>query len=108
MTEFVGVDRQAILERLVTLYDDVAAGAGPRAVSLEASLGLGKTRVIQELFRHLAGSRQGARVRTAGFALTSAVRVYSDPALRGIRRDDALRPESLRHLGVNGLGNLEG
>jgi hypothetical protein len=59
VTEFVGVNRQAILERLVTLHDDVAAGAGPRAVSLEASLGLGKTRIIQELFRHLAASRQG-------------------------------------------------
>ena len=59
MAQLVGADRRAIVDRLVEHFDAVAAGNGPVAVSLESSLGLGKTRLAQELYHHLATSRQG-------------------------------------------------
>ncbi len=59
MRPLVGDDRLAIIQRLVTEFDAIASGQGPRAVSLEASLGLGKTRIAQELFARLATTRQG-------------------------------------------------
>jgi hypothetical protein len=59
MAQLVGADRQAIVDRLVRDFDAVAAGGGPIAISLESSLGLGKTRLVQELYHHLATSRQG-------------------------------------------------
>lgn len=58
MRPLVGDDRRAVVERLVAAYDAVAAGGGPRAISLEASLGLGKTRLVQELYGALATTRQ--------------------------------------------------
>ena len=60
MRPLVGADRHAIIDNLVAQFDAVASGRGPRAVSLEASLGLGKTRIAQELYARLATSRQGA------------------------------------------------
>ena len=61
MRPLVGADRRAIVDDLVAAFDAVAAGDGPRAVSIEASLGLGKTRLIQELYGRLATTRQGPR-----------------------------------------------
>lgn len=58
MRPLVGEDRQAVVDRLVAAYDAVAAGGGPQAISLEASLGLGKTRLVQELYQALAITRQ--------------------------------------------------
>ena len=59
MRQLVGEDRLAIVDQLVAAFDAVAAGDGPRAVSIEAPLGLGKTRLVQELFTRLAVTRQG-------------------------------------------------
>ena len=61
MRPLVGADRRAIIDSLVANFDAVASGDGPRAVSLEASLGLSKTRIAQELFARLATTRQGAK-----------------------------------------------
>ena len=59
MREFVGAGhRQAVVE-LLQAFDEIAGGAGPLAVSIEASIGLGKTRVIQEFYAGLAATRQG-------------------------------------------------
>ena len=58
MRPLVDAGRHAVLDGLVADFDAVAGGAGPRAVSLEASLGLGKTRLVQELFARLAATRQ--------------------------------------------------
>jgi len=55
----VGDDRQAILDHLTRSYDEVVSGGAPRTISLESSLGLDKTGLVQELFAHLAQSRQG-------------------------------------------------
>ncbi len=59
MRQLVGDDRRAIADQLVAGFDRVIAGEGPLAVSLEASLGLGKTRLVQELYHRLATTRQG-------------------------------------------------
>lgn len=58
MRPLVGEDRLAIVDHLVAAFDAVVAGDGPRAVSIEAPLGLGKTRLVQELFARLAAERQ--------------------------------------------------
>ncbi|MGK2850382.1 MAG: AAA family ATPase [Candidatus Limnocylindrales bacterium] len=58
MRPLVGDDHRATVDRLVGAFDAVAAGGGPRAISLEASLGLGKTRLVQELYGALATTRQ--------------------------------------------------
>lgn len=47
-------DHRATVERLLAAFDAVPAGGGPRAISFEASLGLGKTRLVQELYGALA------------------------------------------------------
>lgn len=67
MRPLVGEDRLAIVDQLVAAFDAVAAGDGPRAVSIEAPLGLGKTRLVQELYARLAADRQVVgRVATVG------------------------------------------
>jgi hypothetical protein len=60
VAQLVGADRLAVVDRLVADFDACAAGGGPRAVSLESSLGLGKTRLAQELYSRLAATRQGS------------------------------------------------
>lgn len=60
MRPLVGEDRLATVDQLVAAFDAVAAGDGPRAVSIEAPLGLGKTRLVQELYARLAADRQGS------------------------------------------------
>lgn len=61
MRPLVGADRRALVDDLVLAFDAVAAGDGPRAISIEAGLGLGKTRLIQEFYGRLATTRQGPR-----------------------------------------------
>ena len=58
MPTLVGEDRLALVDRLVAEFDAVVAGGGPRAISLESPLGLGKTRLVQDLFGRLATGRQ--------------------------------------------------
>lgn len=59
MRTFVGDDRQSALDHLVNAFDEVASTGVPRVISLESSVGLGKTRLVQELFKRLAATRQG-------------------------------------------------
>lgn len=46
--------RKAELKQLVEAYESVASGSGPRLVVVCADRGMGKTRLVQELYRHLA------------------------------------------------------
>jgi thioredoxin-like negative regulator of GroEL len=59
---FVGVDRVALVGRLLAAYDEVVASGSARLVTLEAGSGWGTSRVVQELYRRLASERQ-----TSGF-----------------------------------------
>lgn len=58
MAGFVGTDRAEALDYLTRCYDGIAAGNGPFVVTLEAPMGMGKTRVVQELYAVLAAGRQ--------------------------------------------------
>lgn len=51
---FVGSQRAAAVARLLDDWQQVTSGAGPRVVFLSAPLGWGKTRIVQELYAHLA------------------------------------------------------
>jgi tetratricopeptide (TPR) repeat protein len=55
---FVGLEREALVERLLAAYDGVIASGSPRLVTLEAATGWGKSRIVQELYRRLAAERQ--------------------------------------------------
>ena len=80
MRPLVGEERLAIVDQLVAAFDAVVAGDGPRAISIEAPLGLGKTRLVQELFTRLSAERQGGAA-------------YWPPSLEhgNARADDVLR-----------------
>lgn len=52
--QFVGADRFALVDELVSAFDAVAADGGVRVHVLSAPSGLGKTRVVQELYARLA------------------------------------------------------
>ena len=58
MLPFMGFERVAFVDSLLAHYDAVAAGEGSRWVSIEAPLGWGKTRLVQELYGRLAADRQ--------------------------------------------------
>lgn len=51
--------REAELSRLLSHWESVKAGEGPRAVVLLAEPGLGKTRLAQELYARLVAAEQG-------------------------------------------------
>ncbi|MCL3861022.1 tetratricopeptide repeat protein [Actinotalea sp. K2] len=55
---FVGAGRRALVEGLVTAYDQVNRGDGPVWIALEAASGAGKTRVAREMYARLAAERQ--------------------------------------------------
>ena len=55
---FVGSGRHVIVEQLVSSFDRVVNEAKPCWVNIEAPSGWGKTRLVQELYRQLAESRQ--------------------------------------------------
>lgn len=46
--------RKAELRQLIDAYESVASGAGPRLAVVCADRGMGKTRLVQELYRHLS------------------------------------------------------
>lgn len=46
--------RKAELQQLVDAYESVATGSGPRLAVVCADRGMGKTRLVQELYRHLS------------------------------------------------------
>lgn len=46
--------REEELKQLVNAYEAVAEGSGPRLAVVCADRGMGKTRLVQELYRHLA------------------------------------------------------
>ena len=56
---FVGEKRRAALEDLVDAFDRAQHQKRPQFVLIEAETGLGKTRLIQELYSRLARDRQG-------------------------------------------------
>jgi len=56
---FVGEERRAHLDRLVEAYEEVARTGESRLVVLTAPTGWGKTRVVRELYAHLAASDGG-------------------------------------------------
>src|SRR5688572_530467 len=60
MPSFVGQQRNEILDYLVDRYDVAAQKGEPSVVTLEAPMGMGKTRIVQEFYERLAGSRQSA------------------------------------------------
>src|SRR5690606_9695602 len=55
----VFVGREAELGRLLSHWERVRAGEGPRAAALLAEPGLGKTRLAQELYARLVADEQG-------------------------------------------------
>lgn len=55
---FVGAGRHAIVGQLLACFDQTSEGATPTWVNIEAPSGWGKTRLVQELYRELASSRQ--------------------------------------------------
>lgn len=46
--------RAAELDQLVQKYEEVAAGRGPRLAVVLGDRGMGKTRLVQELYRRLS------------------------------------------------------
>lgn len=56
-TPFVGQLRRLALERLIADFAVVSSSRTPRLVFLEAPLGWGKTRIVQELYAHLAAQQ---------------------------------------------------
>lgn len=56
-TPFVGARRRLVLDRLADDFEAVASGGGPGITFLEAPLGWGKTRLVQELYARLAASQ---------------------------------------------------
>jgi tetratricopeptide (TPR) repeat protein len=65
---FQGEDRHALVERLVSLYDEVdTEGSRPRWVALEAPSGWGKTRIVQELYAALVATRPGRPEAPGGY-----------------------------------------
>lgn len=56
---FVGEERRAHLERLVKTYEEVVRTGESRLVVLTAPTGWGKTRIVRELYAHLAATAGG-------------------------------------------------
>lgn len=54
---FVGAERRRLVAALETLFGEVGEAGQPRLVSLEAPLGWGKTRIVQELYGRLAAGQ---------------------------------------------------
>ena len=52
---FVGVERQRVIDDLLASFERVSAGEGSRMVCLVAPPGVGKTRLVQEFYREMAG-----------------------------------------------------
>ena len=48
--------REVELSRLVRAYESVAEGSGPKLAVICADRGMGKTRLVQELYRHLSST----------------------------------------------------
>ena len=55
---FIGASRHDLVELLVVLFDEIGRSGEPKWVSLEAPMGWGKTRVVQEFYRRIAADRQ--------------------------------------------------
>jgi hypothetical protein len=55
--DFVGADRKAHVERLLSLLSHVASRQEPTMVVLVAAPGWGKTRIVQEFYRKLAAGQ---------------------------------------------------
>jgi len=60
-SQFVGDDRVALVDELVAAFDEVVADGGVRVHVLSAPSGLGKTRVVQELYARLAEAQPEPR-----------------------------------------------
>jgi hypothetical protein len=58
VTEFVGAGREQFVDDLISSFNEVVAGQGPRMVALSAASGVGKTRIVQEFYRRLAAAQQ--------------------------------------------------
>jgi hypothetical protein len=58
VTEFVGAGREQFVDHLISSFNEVVAGQGPRMVALLAASGVGKTRIVQEFYRRLAAAQQ--------------------------------------------------
>ena len=55
---FAGEGRRAVVDRLLEAFDGVSREGSPRLVTLEASVGWGKSRIVHEFYRRLAAERQ--------------------------------------------------
>ncbi|MEA2420885.1 MAG: hypothetical protein QOE60_3091, partial [Thermoleophilaceae bacterium] len=58
LTPFVGRHRELALQSVVHWFRDTAARNQPRLVCIHGSLGIGKTRIAQELYKALATDQQ--------------------------------------------------
>lgn len=58
-TTFVGVAHQKVLERIIKLYERIAAGdeSVPRLLVLEGGSGAGKSRIVQEFYGYLVAEQ---------------------------------------------------
>jgi tetratricopeptide (TPR) repeat protein len=54
---FVGQERHEMVERLLSDFDYVTSGKGPKVVLLASPPGWGKTRVVQEFYRRIAAKQ---------------------------------------------------
>lgn len=88
MLPFVGADRLALVDELFKVYGCLSE-SGPRWVSLEATTGWGKTRIIQEFYRKLAASQEAPGYWPASIEDNLTL---TDSALLD-RRRSALYPE---------------
>lgn len=57
LMQFVGTDREQVVRDLVAAFERVRDGNGPEAHCLVGRIGLGKTRIVQELFSRLAADQ---------------------------------------------------
>ena len=60
-SQFVGHDRVALVDELVAAFDEVAADGGVRMHVLSGPSGVGKTRVVQEVYARLAETQPEPR-----------------------------------------------
>lgn len=59
--EFIGASRHALLEDLLSTFEAVKEQRQPRLVLLEAESGWGKSRLIHEFYRRIAGTQPAPR-----------------------------------------------
>jgi len=103
------VGREAEMERLCSLFDEVERGRLPLMALLDAELGMGKSRLLLELGNRLAAPPQNITLLTArALAQTSRIPFYLWRAL--LRNRFGLRDEDHREVALQkwqgGLDNL--